>query len=275
MFVRLIVAGFLVCVSVACGKGASPTTAPSPSAAAPTALALSPATDLITIRGTERFTIAATLSDGTTKVVQGTWGSDAPGIASAGADGTVTGTGSGEATVYADYQGLRASRRLRVVPNYNGRWSATYLTVSCAGTGDWAGDCLGPDDITRHTIGVVLQQAGIAMTGQLTPYSDIPTVPVTGAIDGTGHLALSGKVPYTIPDCQLDCLFEILSWDVVSSDSVNFSGQFTIRVSSPKLQGSRSWVSNVVATKPLADAATTGDSISRSFGPSLSPLRKR
>jgi hypothetical protein len=216
----------------------------------PVTLALSPLTDVVLIGRVAALTATATFQDGSSSAVQANWGTDAPTIATVGPDGTVTGVSSGDATVFADYQGMRARQRLRVVPNYDGDWLASYRTTSCTETGDWdVGECAKVDLTMAWRIGVSLQQDRASMTGQLTLYSDIPAVPVTGTIAGDGHFTASGSVLYTLPNCVPNCLFEIRDWDVLSTDNATLAGHFTIRATTPALVGSRSWTNDITGSK--------------------------
>jgi hypothetical protein len=79
------------------------------------------------------------MSDGTTRTVSGTWGTDAPTVATAEATtGRVTAVGSGSVTVFVDYQGHRGTRLIRGLPNFQGAWSGSYAVRSCTQSGQIA-----------------------------------------------------------------------------------------------------------------------------------------
>lgn len=247
---RLLVVVLVASVSVtSCGTRSDTPVSVTP-VSSPLTLTLSPPTDVMFIGRSAALTATATFQDGSARAVQATWGTDAPGIATVAADGAVTGVRSGDVTIFADYQGLRATQRLRVVPNYDGDWSASYQTTSCTETGDWnVGGCEPIDLTTAWRIYVELRQDRTSMTGQLTPYSDLPAVPVTGTVADDGHFTASGSVPYTLPNCIPSCLLEILDLDVLSTDNATLTGHFTMRASTPALQGFRSWTNNLVGSK--------------------------
>jgi hypothetical protein len=69
---------------------------------------------------TYQFHMEARMSDGTRATTGGTWASDAPAIATVDGNGVVSVVGVGEATVYVDYQGQRATRRIRTTVSYEG-----------------------------------------------------------------------------------------------------------------------------------------------------------
>ena len=109
---------------VSCGgEGERPPTSPTPTPT-PTALAITSSTDLLKINQIEPFTLRAPMSDGSTRTVAGTWSSDSPAVATVDSNGRVTAAGSGETAISAEVKGLRAApRRIRVLPDYQGRWS--------------------------------------------------------------------------------------------------------------------------------------------------------
>jgi hypothetical protein len=246
-----------LCVS-ACGK--APTTPTTP-ASTTVSLSLSPATDFIKIKSTEKFTVTATQPNGTAQVVQGTWGSDAPAVATVASDGTALGVGSGDATIFADYGGARATRRVHVAPDYNGTWSAAYRVMSCFSDGNWR--CASNIDITSlWQMDSVFQQDRLTMTGTVRPYTDLDAVPIGGTIDGSGHFKAKGSLKFT-DAAGTPILFEIVDFDAVSTDNQQFSGQITFRQSSTNYQGSGSLVCELLGARPsviTAGVRTAGGS---------------
>lgn len=75
-------------------------------------------------------TLAA--SANTAPVTGCSWGGDAPNVLSVNAGtGQITGMASGEVTVWCDYQGVRGTKRLRVLPNYGGVYLGSYSVSGC------------------------------------------------------------------------------------------------------------------------------------------------
>ena len=155
MKARNLVVVALLTTMVACGgKGGGSPTAPSAPTPTITGLSITPATDLIKIKASESFTATATFSDGSSRPVPATWGTDTPGVATIDSSGRATGVASGQATIFADYPGAqRATRLLRVVPDYHGRWRGDWSVTACAEEGDWRGVC------REFTIGSLWLQA--------------------------------------------------------------------------------------------------------------------
>jgi hypothetical protein len=122
--------------------------------------------------GMETFTATVSLSNGTVQpLTGGTWGTDAALVASVGAsNGVVNALGAGEVTIFVDAQGVRGSKRIQVVPNYQGIWVGSYLVTACTATGDFitAGLCddtLQPGQVLSAAINF-MTQAGPAVSGQ-------------------------------------------------------------------------------------------------------------
>jgi hypothetical protein len=76
------------------------------------------------------------LSNGTTQVAAGTWGSDSMSTATISSSGLVTGEGPGEATIYFDVtSGPHGTKKIRALPSYAGIWTGTYLVTTCTQSG--------------------------------------------------------------------------------------------------------------------------------------------
>jgi hypothetical protein len=216
------------------GGGGAPT-GPS-GAGTPTSLSMTPQTDLIRLRGTETFTLTATLPNGGSQAVQGTWGSDQMLVATA-VNGRVTAIGSGQATIFADYQGLRATRLMRVVPSYDGRWIGDFRVTGCSEEGDWRLIEACKDFLTGelYFISLVLAQERTVVTGTLD-LGDWPG-PVEGSIAISGHLQLAGTL--TLADDDFILEGRLFDWDTVSLDNEQMSGRFTLSLQIPGIDG---WV---------------------------------
>ena len=97
--------------------------------------------DLVLVGTTAAATATATLGNGQTQAVTAGFRSDAPTIATVTDGGTVTGVANGEATIIVASGGREATRRIRVAPNYDGRWQGAQRMTACSATGDFVGIC--------------------------------------------------------------------------------------------------------------------------------------
>ena len=128
----------LVLAGVGCGGDSGGSTSATPTV---TSVSLSPATDMIRIRGNHTFAMTANYSNGSSGSVQGTWSSSNSNVASVDGNGMVTGISSGSTTVTGQHQGVAGTQTLRVVPDYHGRWGGDWQVKSCSATGDFVGIC--------------------------------------------------------------------------------------------------------------------------------------
>jgi hypothetical protein len=76
-----------------------------------------------------------TLSDGQTRSITSGWLSDAPAVATVTNAGLVSGIANGRATIYVVAGGRQGQQVVRVVPDYQGRWSGGLRVMSCSQTG--------------------------------------------------------------------------------------------------------------------------------------------
>jgi hypothetical protein len=115
---------------------------------------------------TAQATATETLSDGQTRPITSGFSSDAAAVAAVTSSGLVTGIANGRATISAVAGGRQGQQGLRVVPDYQGRWSGGLRVTSCTQTGifadfDFCDDS--PNGTTYHHA-VSLSQSGEQMT---------------------------------------------------------------------------------------------------------------
>lgn len=153
-------------LQLGCGK--SPTRPSSPSGGG--TITVKSSSDLLHLGASETFTAMLTTASGTTQTVSvGTWGSDAPTVAQVDGSGQVTGIASGEATIFVDAQGVRGTKRIRILPNYQGSWIGSYVIESCSSTGQFFRyACSNGDGFAINSVfpmALQLTQAGDVVTG--------------------------------------------------------------------------------------------------------------
>jgi hypothetical protein len=202
-------------VVAGCGKSAPATPTPSVSS-----LALSPATDYLKLKATEKFSATATYTNGAAETVNASWSSDNQAVATVDASGSVTGVGAGQATITATYQGKAATRSLRVIPDYSGNWSGSYATTSCQVSGDFRQDwCLGVQGSFPATLNLIQSRDYVSGTWTLQE--------ATGTVQGT--VAANGVLPLTGSSFQGGVRIEITSWQSTTTDNRTMTGSFTLR----------------------------------------------
>ena len=224
--------GALVCAACDGNKG-NPSGPSKPPAV--TALTISPATDLLKINGSETFTLSATMSDGSTRAVTGTWASDAAAVAAVDSGGRATGRASGDATLSGDAEGLRATRRLRVVPDYQGDWRGSWAITACTADGDWAraNVCRTLPIGAVSAFRLTLTQTRDTVSGTVD-FDEFPG-PIQGTIRATGELELGGTFSVSDPELTLDAT--VSDWQSVTTDNQQMTGRFTMSLRTNGIQG--------------------------------------
>ncbi|MBP7568729.1 MAG: Ig-like domain-containing protein [Acidobacteria bacterium] len=214
VLVLLAAAAFAACNS-------KPSTPASPSETV-TGLTISPATDFLKLKATERFTATARLGDGNTRDVTARWSSDAVHIATVDGGGLVTAVGVGSATIVADYEGQRATRLIQVLPDYAGRWAGEFVVGECSVSGAFQAQwCQQIRASSPFPARLDLVQTRNAISGSWTLQEDA-TSTVTGTVESNGTLRLQGSVH------RGDVTTTISSWESTTADNAVMTGGFTL-----------------------------------------------
>lgn len=274
MWMRTVVIALLTTVVACGGSGGGGPAAPSPPAPTITGLSITPATDLIRIKASESFAVTATLSNGSSQSVQATWGSDTPGVATIDSSGRATGVANGQATIFADYQGQRATRLLRVVPDYHGRWRGDWSVTACAEEGDWRGVCREFTTGSLWALNLGVTQTRDTVTGTTDFGDDLPG-PVSGTIRTSGHLVVSGTYTITIEGLPMEVT--VSDWETLTTDNERMTGRFRLGMRAAGLQGSfRTDGELRIVSKTSATPLLAAPSEAGSFGRVIARLvRKR
>ena len=203
-----VVSAFLVLGS--CGGSGGGPTAPTP-----TSITINSTSGFIMLGQTETFTATVNLSNGTTQPLSGgAWSSDATAVATVGAaTGLVTTVGRGDVTISVDAQGIRGTKKITVVPNYQGAWIGTYVVNSCTNTGGFA---TGAYCATIFPIGATLPvqfnltQAGGNITGQTALGGVVSGQFVTVAVAGGGLVfQATGMLPIAPFNFKIDQAWQL------------------------------------------------------------------
>lgn len=231
MIARLLVVGIAV-VAAGCGnggRGGGMPAAPSPAAAS---LAISPATESLLIQGLEIFSVTATFPDGTSRPAGATWSSDAPAVAQVDGTGRVDGVGPGTATITAEAEGLRATRFMRVIPDYAGDWRGGIRITACVSEGAWSSMryCDIYDAGSGIGIRLKLKQAHDEVEGGVSFGRTFGSV--RGRIRTSGALVLEGSYTETFPE-SVPMEIAVSNWETLSVDNRQMTGRLrtTFRVS--------------------------------------------
>ena len=256
MHVRIVFPVTGLVVLAACGGGDG---GPAPGGGVsrvPVSLTISPSTDFLKLRASEALTAVATMTGGTTETVTATWSSDNAGVASVDASGRVTGSGSGQAGISAAYSGLTALRSLRVVPDYQGRWSGNHTVPNCIDDGDWLKADFCKDILEQNpqfALDLVLTQNRDTTTGTLDIGIEPPGA-LQGSIQLNGDLGLSGTYTGTAEGLPVEVT--VVDWQTRTTDNQRMTGRFRVTFRAPGLAGS------VTADFELRVFSKTGTAVS-------------
>ena len=205
---------------VGCGGSTKPSVTTS-------SIVVTASSDLLFIGTVETFAATATLSNGTTQAVTtGAWGSDQPGIISVEpTTGRGTVVGAGQTTVWVDYQGVRGTKAIRGLPNYQGSWSGTYVVISCTQTGQIAAANLCNDTFSVNRVlpvNLVTTQTRDAVTSQI--FLGTIAGSGNGPVQNNGELLLAGTA--RSGDLSIDTVWTLLSLQV---GRITGAGSFIVR----------------------------------------------
>jgi hypothetical protein len=179
----ILAVGVLIAASGCGGSSTEPTPTPPPAPSGTVvSVAVASSGPTVFLGGTETFVAVATLSTGATENLNGgTWSTDAPAVATVGSGtGKVAGVSNGAATVSVEYQGLRGSKAIRVVPNYSGAWLGNFIVSGCTQSGGISDNNL----CASFPVGAS-RQYGL----QLSQAADV--------VSGTTSIGLLGMSPFT------------------------------------------------------------------------------
>jgi hypothetical protein len=262
---RLLVALPIV-LAAACGGDNSPS-APSPTTTAVTVTVSSP----LRMGQTTQATGTEAVSDGQTRSITSGWLSDAPAVAAVTNSGLVTGIANGRATIHVVASGRQGQQVVRVVPDYQGRWSGGLRVTSCTETGIFA-DLDFCDDSpvgTTYRYSLSLLQSGEQMTA-LVDYGAplvFPSLAAPIREDGTSTFVPSLSVTESGVTYTVDAAFNITSTRVGElSGTANEVYRF------PNVTGEGRINQEIVGT--TRTSATTLSSMSEGTARQLRFLRK-
>lgn len=194
----------------ACGDDKLPST-PTPTTTDITVMVSSP----VGMGQTAQATGTEMLSDGQTRSITSGWLSDAPAVATVTNAGLVTGIGNGRATIYVIANGRQGQQVVRVVPDYQGRWSGGLRVTSCTETGIFASVDFCDDSPvgTTYNYAVSLSQSGEEMTAVVdygAPFV-FPSIAAPIREDGTSAFNPSLSVTDSGITLTLEAAFNINS----------------------------------------------------------------
>lgn len=178
---------------VACGDSNSNPSGPSTPVVTAQSITVTMASPVV-VGGTAQATAVATMTNGTTQNITSGFKSDIPGVATVTDAGMVTGVAAGAANIYVVSGGQQGTKNIRVVPNYDGKWSGSYYVTSCSQTGIFAladlCDTFSVNKVMPYNMS--LSQSGSSVSGAFA-MGTLVFSQSSNTIDGGGQLALNGS----------------------------------------------------------------------------------
>ena len=199
-------------------------------------------------------TATATMSNGQTQAVTTGWRSDAPTVATITDAGNLTPLANGEASITVAFGGAQAVKRIRVAPNYDGRWQGMQQITACTATGDLAGICEEGGSVVGlfFPIGLTLRHPGdLGVSGEFT-VEELPFPTFSTQVESDGRIRFASVV--TIEGIRAE-----VSWDVNAAEVGRLTGTIRERYSLPGLaNGDVVYESNLASV--ARSSVTAGDS---------------
>ena len=188
--------------------------------------------DVVLMGTTAPATATATMSNGQTQTVTATWRSDAAGVATVTSSGLVSGVANGDAAIVAAFSGREGTKRIRVAPNYDGRWRGSQLITTCAATGDFVGICEDEGGFIglSFPIGLTARHPGeLSVSGEFWIEKENQVFPTFSApVQPDGAIAFSGSL-------TLEGIPNEASWQMNATENGRATGTLRERFTAPGL----------------------------------------
>jgi hypothetical protein len=139
----------------------------------------------------------------------------------------VTGVSIGDVTIFVDYQGQRASKKVHVLPSYSGTFVGTYSVSDCSETGGFVST--NPDD--DFCTGLVGLTGSIAI--QSTQPADLTTLTglfqLGGVVgNGSGTVSATGVMTYTGSASSATTRLDFRNFTATSPSPGKIAGSFEL-----------------------------------------------
>lgn len=184
--------------------------------------------DVVLVGTTAQASATATMSNGQVQPVTSGFRSDATGVATVTGAGLVTGVANGSATIIATSNGRDGAKRIRVAPNYDGRWQGLQTLTACNATGDFGGICDEEDGIigAQFLIDLTARHPGeLSVSGEFSLEGlQFPTF--TAPVEEDGTLRFSSTT-------VVDGIRAEVSWQMNSNQDGRASGTIREKYSVP------------------------------------------
>ena len=219
----------LALVTLTMGCGSKPPTSPTAVTPAVTGLAIHGAEAILTGAAAD-YTVAVTLSDGTSKAATPAWTSSNPAVATINDAGRLEGRSHGSTILTASSAGQTVSKTIRVINNYGGSWDGQFVVNGCNAP---PGACASLEiDFFSFPVSLTVSHSE-SDPGQVTAEFVLPTFGqlqslLSGNVTADGRLNLSGSAPLT--NGGVSGTFTVGAWDTILVDGNSMKGHWVQRL---------------------------------------------
>lgn len=227
----------LLCFAAGCGATPFNVLASNVTVTVPSTTAVSSGQSRVSLGRTEQMSASVTSGSGAVDAAPaGTWGTDAPGVATVNAAGLVTTLSPGDVTIFFDSAaGSRGTKHLTVVGDFNGLWAGTYQLSGCTETGDFAanGFCATFTNGLSGPYTVSMTQTSTTINASWTLASSMFGYSSAATADGTFGTATSPTA------ARADTNFaSTTSFQLSQTGIGQIAGTVQVTFTSPRLAGS-------------------------------------
>lgn len=190
------------------------------------------------------------MSNGQAQAVTTGWRSDAPTVATITDAGNLTALANGEATITVSLSGVQGSKRIRVAPNYDGRWQGMQTMTACAATGLFVGICEEDGGFVglQFPISLTVRHPGDLLVSGEASIEDLAFPTFSTQIESDGRIRFTSTA-------VVDIVAAETSWNINSSEVGRATGTIRERYTAPSVgAGDVVFESNLTGfTKGAAD----------------------
>ena len=221
----------LALVTLTMGCGSKLPTSPTAVTPAVTGLAIHGAEAILTGAAAD-YTVAVTLSDGTSKAATPAWTSSNPAVATINDAGRLEGRSHGSTILTASSAGQTVSKTIRVINNYGGSWDGRFVVNGCDAP---PGACASLEiDIFSFPVALKVSHSAVD-PAQVTAEFSLPTFSglrstLSGNVTADGRLNLSGSAQLTNRDGGVLGTFTVGAWDSMLVDGGAMKGHWVQRL---------------------------------------------
>lgn len=237
----------------ACGSSPSTSTPTAPvttTVAVSTGASVSSTRSQVPVGASEKMSAQVTFSSGTASTnPTGTWATDAPHVATISTDGVVTTLAPGDVTVsFTDASGVRGSKRLTVIGDFNGYWIGSYRIDGCTETSGFstAGFCSTFAQNLSGPFTMTTAQSGSTVNASWTLGSFVFTLPVFGTRDQAAPVTgpFANDFVFSAQRGDYD-IATATTWQLTQTGVDRFSGTLRITFTRGDLSGSGTFTARV------------------------------